>query len=266
MIYSVDKDASEVLEAVRSTGVIITQEHKNYVHFIIRELRYSGVWDKIKAMYGFVGGTASSHKWNWKDLRDLDVAYRLTFPNGMTHNSNGIQGNGTNQYARTFFIPSTNFVSKDNLSFAINVKKKVTIPNWDFGSANNTGAGGGAGGLGNIRCACFTDLAYSSGMAGADVRTLRSNAGYSLVVSRTNSSNYNIMSEDLKMNIINTSVALNSIELGIMTQVTSATGFEANPSDAIVNFVCIGDGLTNIELEHLYNTMTFAQKILGRFR
>jgi hypothetical protein len=46
-------------------------------------------------------GTASQHKWNLKDPRDLDAAYRLQFNGGMTHSANGILFNGTNGWADT---------------------------------------------------------------------------------------------------------------------------------------------------------------------
>jgi hypothetical protein len=36
------------------------------------------------------------------DARDVDVAFRLQFNGGWTHNSNGITGNGTNTLAQTF--------------------------------------------------------------------------------------------------------------------------------------------------------------------
>jgi hypothetical protein len=51
-----------------------------------------------------VGGTASSQKYNLKDPRDLDVAYRLTFGGGWSHGSFGIEGNGVNTYADTHIL------------------------------------------------------------------------------------------------------------------------------------------------------------------
>jgi hypothetical protein len=55
-----------------------------------------GLWSLMRAFYPFVGGTASTHKYNLKDPRDLDAAYRMVFAGGWTHNSNGITGNGVN--------------------------------------------------------------------------------------------------------------------------------------------------------------------------
>lgn len=59
------------------------------------------------AIWPIAGGTELAHKLNLKNPLDTDAANRLLFPNGMTHSANGMQGNGTNQYADTFLTPST---------------------------------------------------------------------------------------------------------------------------------------------------------------
>lgn len=59
-------------------------------------------YTRLTAFWLFVGGTAAAHKFNAKDPRDLNAAYRLTFSGGWTHSANGSQGNGTNGYADTF--------------------------------------------------------------------------------------------------------------------------------------------------------------------
>src|SRR3954470_17406839 len=45
-------------------------------------LKSNGLWSKMTAVYPFVGGTAGLHRWNLKDPRDLDAAYRLTYNPG----------------------------------------------------------------------------------------------------------------------------------------------------------------------------------------
>jgi hypothetical protein len=71
---------------------------------------------KIKALYPIVGGTAGTHKFNFVDPRDLDLAFRLTFFGGLTHNSNGITPNGTNGYADTYFNPVDQSMGENNKS------------------------------------------------------------------------------------------------------------------------------------------------------
>jgi hypothetical protein len=59
----------------------------------------------MKAIYPFVGGTASTHKFNLKNPLDTDAAFRLVFIGGWTHASTGATPNGTNGYADTFLVP-----------------------------------------------------------------------------------------------------------------------------------------------------------------
>lgn len=80
---------------------------------LIVAIKAAGVWTNMKATYCFKEGTESIHKWNIKDPRDLDAAFRLTFMNTPTHSTSGVDWNGTTQYAKTFFVPNVNFTSKD---------------------------------------------------------------------------------------------------------------------------------------------------------
>jgi hypothetical protein len=51
---------------------------------------------------------ASQMKYNLKDARDLDAAFRLTWSGGWTYSATGATPNGTNAYADTKLLPSTN--------------------------------------------------------------------------------------------------------------------------------------------------------------
>lgn len=50
---------------------------------------------------------ASQMKYNLKDARDLDAAFRLTWSGGWTYSATGATPNGTNAYADTKLVPST---------------------------------------------------------------------------------------------------------------------------------------------------------------
>ncbi len=105
-----DADAQAVITAIESTGVTLTTTEKNACNQLVVDLKGYGIWTKMKALYGFLGGTAGAHKWNWKDPRDLDAAFRLVFNGGWTHSSTGATPNGTNGYADTFLTPSTSLL------------------------------------------------------------------------------------------------------------------------------------------------------------
>ncbi len=56
---------------------------------------------------------ASQMKYNLKDARDLDAAFRLTWSGGWTYSATGIKGNGTNAYADTKLNPTSNLSTTD---------------------------------------------------------------------------------------------------------------------------------------------------------
>jgi hypothetical protein len=102
-ITPIDADAQAFLTAAAITDPTITSA----IDTLVVQLKADGIWTKMKALYPFVGGTASTHKYNLKNPLDTDAAFRLTFSGGWTHSANGVQPNGTNGYADTFLIPST---------------------------------------------------------------------------------------------------------------------------------------------------------------
>jgi hypothetical protein len=69
------------------------------INTLVVGMKADGLWALMQVIYPFIGSTASAHKWNLKDPRDLDAAYRLTFYGGWTHSNTGITANGTNAYA-----------------------------------------------------------------------------------------------------------------------------------------------------------------------
>ena len=88
------------------------------INNLVVGMKSDGIWTKMKAIYPFVGGTATAHKWNLKDPRDLDAAFRLVFNGGWTHSSTGATPNGTNGYADTKFNANTNLTNGNfHLSF-----------------------------------------------------------------------------------------------------------------------------------------------------
>jgi hypothetical protein len=97
-----DSDANAFIAAAAITDA--TQS--TALDTLVTGLKTDGLWTKMKAVYPFVGGTQQSHKFNLKDPRDLDVAFRLVFSGGVTHDANGITGNGADGWADTFIVPS----------------------------------------------------------------------------------------------------------------------------------------------------------------
>jgi hypothetical protein len=109
-VSGIDPSASAFLTAAGITDPTIV----NAINRLVLNYKGQGnlnnsvdFWTTSNALYPMVGGSASSHKFNLKDPRDLDAAFRLSFIGGWTHDANGAKPNGTNAYARTFLIPSS---------------------------------------------------------------------------------------------------------------------------------------------------------------
>jgi hypothetical protein len=104
-VGGVDPDAVAFLTAAGITDPTI----ESAINTLVVDMKAASIWTKMKAVYPFVGGTATSHKWNLKDPRDLDAAFRLTFIGGWTHSATGALPNGTNGYANTHIISNISF-------------------------------------------------------------------------------------------------------------------------------------------------------------
>lgn len=107
-----DADAKAFLAAASITDPTITSAIDTFVI----GLKADSLWTKITAIYPFVGGTASTHKWNLKNPLDTDAAYRLVFSGTFTHDANGIQGSGDSVYADTFINPSVVTTNAQHMS------------------------------------------------------------------------------------------------------------------------------------------------------
>lgn len=71
------------------------------VNQLALSLKSAGIWSKMVALYPFVGGSASSHAQNL-----VSSSFTVTWSGTITHDSNGVKGNGTTGFGDTGLIPS----------------------------------------------------------------------------------------------------------------------------------------------------------------
>ena len=112
---SLEKEAIKLI----SVGVFSSNEIIA-VNTLIKSFKRFNLWDKYYAIYPFLGATASSCKWNIKDIRDEDSAFRLIYPNGSSYfnfTNYGMEFTGVQKsYAVTNLIPSIVFKGSDAFS------------------------------------------------------------------------------------------------------------------------------------------------------
>ena len=249
---SFDADALAFITAASITD----NTQKTAVNTLITDLKAYNIWTKMKAIYPFVGGTASSHKFNLKDPRDLDAAFRLEFFGGWTHSITGSKPNGTTGYANTFYTNVT-----DNSSM------------WYYSRTNNTTNGFEMGVYNNP----YSDtalIAYYNGSSYGYIRALSNgNTGLSWVatssrgffgVNRTSStlanSWHNGVKKGTNTNTSSQDAFTKPLFIGAYNS-NSGAAYYTNKESA---FASIGDGLSDTEASNLYTAVQLFNTNLSR--
>ncbi len=257
-----DADANAFLTAAGITDATISQA----ICTLVTSMKANGTWAKCIAIYPFVGGTATTHRWNLKDPRDLNAAFRLSFIGGWTHSSNGALPNGTNAYADSFLIPNISLTANSgHLSY-------YTRTNSAFTSEIPMGVSGSLGGTGFdivIRRPGNTNRflsSESSGVTGIVTSTSTDSRGLT-TGSITSSSSRKIYKNGTLLNTNSSTItwARNtfSIFIGAINISDNVTGpnFYTNKQ---CSFASIGIGLTDGEAAALYTAVQAFQTTLSR--
>lgn len=105
---SADPDATAFLTA----AAITDPTQSAAIEQLVVDLKAASIWTKLDAIYPFVGGSAAKHKWNLKDPRDVNAAFRLSFSGGWTHDANGVTPDGSS-YADTHWSPVAEAAAND---------------------------------------------------------------------------------------------------------------------------------------------------------
>ena len=232
------------------------------INTLVIRMKADGVWTKMKAIYPFVGGTAFSHKFNLKDPRDLDAAYRLVFNGGGTHTSNGYKGNGSNSYADSKFpanilSPGNAHLSFYNRTTALGSGYVTAIQDnssWDANKTvllgvGNSGNGGVIGG-------------YFAG-AGVNSTTTKTTAWTSLTLVTTTSTNLQKVYNSGIVQGTSTTNSTNTFSTSNLVIGAHAGAFNYVGAYE-TSFVSFGDGLTDTDATNLYSAVQAYQTTLGR--
>jgi len=243
-----DTDAQAFITAASITD----STQQSAIDTLVTDLKTAGIWTKMKAIYPIVGGTASSHKFNLKDPRDLDAAFRLTFTSGWTHNADGAAVTAkTATYADTHILPSSELsTTSTHMSY---YAKTLTNGNSQVQ-------------IGDAEIDSMWLGLYSSSYYGAIANTYQDQ-------SYTSSPAYYLVnkpsSTQLKFIIDSSIVGTKSITTGSFsgTQNLYLNNYENSTTFTSIStcaFATIGDSLTDTEASDLYTAVQAFQTTLGR--
>jgi len=96
----------DVIKFVSAAGITGGTEF-SAINYLVLSLKKNNLWNRIHALYPFVGGTESTHKFNLKNPVGTNAGFRLTFSGSVTHDSNGVTYSSVNGCSNTFLSPST---------------------------------------------------------------------------------------------------------------------------------------------------------------
>lgn len=245
-----DTDALAFITAASITDT--TQ--KNAVNQLVLDLKTASIWTKMKAIYPFVGGTASSHKFNLKDPRDLDIAYRLVFSGGWTHSATGALPNGTTGYADSKLTPSLNFSSSNS----------VGVSNYQTDQGNGAGEGSYSSGARFLYGATtsFIDIRINTDASTPNSIAYSSNGKGLFTVGKNGTANV----ENYRNGVFIASTAKitapvdKALYIGARNANGTADGFNAVEK----RFESYHDGLNSTDITNLYTSVQAYQTTLGR--
>ena len=123
-----DPDAQAFLTAASITD----PTQVSALNQLVLDLKLSNLWDRLYAVYPILGGTATTHKYNLKDPRDLDAAFRMTFTSGWIHSSTGMTPNGS-AYADSKLIPTVT-QTQFNTSYGYYSRTDITAAQIELGA------------------------------------------------------------------------------------------------------------------------------------
>jgi hypothetical protein len=250
-----DSNANAVIEAIESTGVLLTESQKLSCNNLIKRFKSAQIWTLQKALYGILGGTANAHKWNWVNPLDTNPAYRLTFAGTWTHSATGMLPSSA--YADTFL--STSAISLNSVHLSYYSRTNSSISGQEMGALQNTPNS-------------YTDLGLNHPSYGAFTRI--NNGGVPIGVTNSDSTGFYIASR-IASNILN--LFKNSSKIRSGTDASNATttrtiyigginnqgtpGFYTNRQCA---FASIGSGLTDGQASDQFNIVEQYQVDNGR--
>jgi hypothetical protein len=246
---SSDPDAFRFIEVAN----IIDQTQITAVNNLVTSLKGYGLWDKMVAIYPFIGGTAYSHKYNLKNTGNTDASYRILFNGSMIHNSKGVAFDSYS-FGDTRFAPFTaltNPTESNHLSVYI------------------SGSGGSFTAAGNSN--------YIEGGMGAHFSAYQGMSAYG---------NISIPTYGTKGLAVATRTGLNSLAAYIRGTVIRTSTSTASPSGTnrtgniyigkengdwdgmglgtFFSFASIGTGLTTPDVENLYTVVQAYNTSLNR--
>jgi hypothetical protein len=243
-----DTDAQAFITAAAITDA--TQQ--SAINTLVVDLKGYNIWSKFSAVYPFVGGTATTHKFNLKNPLDTNAAFRLVFSGGGTHSVNGYQTNGVNAFAETYYNPSTNLTDINSNHISI------------YSRTNNQGGIDMGGGFGSVLVDLelnYAPTSYNWNMAANFSHTNSNSLGH-YINTRTASNAFKLLKNG--STVLGSSTGASGATKPNITYHIGKRNYDNLWTNRQYAFASIGDGLTDTEAANFYTAVQAFQVALSR--
>jgi hypothetical protein len=252
---------------IGAVGTLASSGDYYAINNLVTDLKLNGLWDKMDAIYPFIGDTATPNSYNLKNPSQ----YQLTFFGGWTHTSSGALPNGSNAYATTGYTYADATTNDTHLSYYSRTD-----------STPGVGQGGDPVEIGNatnpsptvieynLQVRSSGNLSYSRqysdpaqpGQINGQIVTSNTNSQGFYIGSRTSSTSHKLYKNGLQIGSTNTTA--NSYTLSGATAIQLAKGNGGSYSNRQVAFASIGKGLTDAQVLTLTSIVQRYQLLQGR--
>jgi len=227
---------------------------------LVVDLKSAGVWTSLNAIYPFVGGSATTHRYNLKN----PTTYQITWFGGVTHSANGVQFNNINSYGDPGYVEST-IETFGSTHRAVYDRSNIN----DFGCQIGVlGAGGGyqrnymANKYNNNYYMDVYDVQDFYGRltaASPDSRAFWINSRTSL-----GAGGFKVYRNGVSINTTTNANVGSQPNVGTWIGALNANGSLSQPTGHQVAFASMGAGLTNTQVSSYYTAVQTFQTTLGR--
>ena len=239
-----------------NTAIITNSTEQTAINDLVIGLKSDSLWTSMLAIYPFVGGTSTSCKYNLKNT----ATFTLTFVGSWlpaSFTSFGIQPNGTDTYANTFFTPSTSGWALGNSSISAysrtnNVMGSGVIYGVRSGATSNNYP---------VLNVSSTSNFHNSGVP-ISPSPLPTSTACNFISSRINTANVIMAINGTATSYVNAENTLASVPIYLGARRNG--GATDLWSTRQLAFAHIGTGLTTVQCTLLYTRIQAFQTTLGR--
>ena len=233
------------------------------VNTLVADMKSAGIYSKMVAVYPFVGGTATTHKYNLINPVDTNAGYRLTFSN-MSHSSDGIliTNVGTTSGGAYTHIRIDTVLSQNDVHYSTYIGTNPTPIDLN---SHDMGAISGGNGMQFALRNSINEMSVKmmDNIVSRPVTVTDSRAFW--IASRTLSTSYKFQkNNDAPITVSANSLTPPTNEYLTVGALGTAETVSTRQTNRQIRFASVGDGLSDTEMDDFYTAVQAFQTTLGR--